>query len=73
MAIRLLLKMRLVDAQWNISKVEKIEAELEKLSASELLEVRFQFTDEFEAPIAQSEREMKLRIRPRVRQPDLQS
>jgi hypothetical protein len=63
-----------------MSKVQRIEAELEKLSASELLEVRnwlenfledrFQFTDEFEAQISQSEREMKAGIRPRIRQPD---
>jgi hypothetical protein len=62
-----------------VSKVQQIEAELEKLSAAELREVRewlddfledqLQFTDEFEAQIAQSESEMKAGIRPRVRKP----
>lgn len=63
-----------------MSKVQRIEAELQKLSASELREVRewldtfledqLEFTDEFEAQIAQSEGERKSGIRPRVRQPN---
>ena len=63
-----------------MSKVQRIEAELQKLSASELREVRewldtfledqLKFTDEFEAQIAQSEGEQKSGIRPRVRQPN---
>jgi hypothetical protein len=63
-----------------MSKVQRIEAELQKLSASELREVRewldtfledqLEFTDEFEAQIAHSEGEQKSGIRPRVRQPN---
>lgn len=63
-----------------MSKVEQIEAELQKLSAKELREVRdwmddlledeLPFTPEFEAKIQQSEREMHAGVRPRVRTPD---
>ena len=51
-----------------MSKVQKIEAELEKLSPAEMLEVRdwlddfledqMQFTDEFEGKVQQAERDM---------------
>lgn len=51
-----------------MSKVEQMKAELQKLTPSELLEIRnwldgmledqLKFTDEFEAQITQSEREM---------------
>jgi hypothetical protein len=60
-----------------MSKVQQIEAELEKLSAAELQEIRdwlddflgdqLQFTDEFEAQIAQSEQQMAAGERPRTR------
>lgn len=63
-----------------MSKVEQIEAELQKLSTKELREVRdwmddlledeLAFTPEFEAQIQQSEREMQARLSPRVRKPD---
>ena len=62
-----------------MSKVAKIEAELETLSQSELCEIRgllddlieenLEFTPEFEAAIQKSEHEMAQGIRPRVRQP----
>ncbi|HIG29282.1 MAG TPA: hypothetical protein EYQ50_16425 [Verrucomicrobiales bacterium] len=62
-----------------MSKVQEIEAELEKLSPSELGQVRdwledfledqLQFTDQFEAQIRQSEQETASGMRPRVRQP----
>jgi hypothetical protein len=62
-----------------MSKVQQIEAELEKLSPKELqavrdwlddfVEDRLEFTPDFEAAIQQSEREMSLGIQPRVRQP----
>jgi hypothetical protein len=64
----------------SVSKIQQIEAELEKLSAAELRQIRewlddfledqLQFTDEFEAQVAQSEKEMKASLRPRVRRPD---
>ena len=63
----------------DVSKVQEIEAELEKLSPSELGQVRdwledfledqLQFTDQFEAQIRQSEQETASGMRPRVRQP----
>jgi hypothetical protein len=63
-----------------VSKVQQIEAELEKLSAAELQQIRqwlddfledqLQFTEEFENQITQSENEMKAGVRPRVRRPD---
>ena len=62
-----------------MSKVAQVEAELEKLSQTELRQVRewlddvieddAEFTPEFEAAIQQSEREMAKEIRPRTRQP----
>jgi hypothetical protein len=62
-----------------MSRVEQIEAELEKLSAAELREVRdwldefvedrLEFTAEFESAIRQSEREMESGLQPRVRKP----
>ncbi|HMC28216.1 MAG TPA: hypothetical protein VKM56_10545 [Verrucomicrobiae bacterium] len=62
-----------------MSKVEQIEAELEKLSPAELREVRewldnfvedkLEFTSEFEGAIRESEAEMKKGLRPRVRKP----
>ena len=62
-----------------MSKVAQIEAELERLSQAELLEVRdllddmieddLKFTPEFESAIQQSEREMAQALRPRTRQP----
>lgn len=57
-----------------MSKVEQMEAELQKLTPSELLEIRnwlddmledqLKFTDEFEGQIRQSERELADGIRP---------
>ena len=51
-----------------MSKVQKIEAELEKLSPAEMLQVRdwlddfledqMQFTNEFEAKVQEAERDM---------------
>ena len=62
-----------------MSKVEQIEAELQKLSPTELRQVRdwlddwlennLEFTPEFEATIQESEREMKAGSRPRIRKP----
>ena len=62
-----------------MSKVEKIEAELQHLSASELQQVRdwldhlvedkLEFTPEFEADIQASEQEMRAGLQPRVRKP----
>jgi hypothetical protein len=62
-----------------MSKVEQIESELAKLSAPELSQVRewledfvedrLEFTTEFESAIRQSEGEMKVGARPRVRKP----
>jgi hypothetical protein len=62
-----------------MSKVEQVESELRKLSATELRQVRdwlddfvedqMEFTPEFEASIRQSESEMKSGARPRVRRP----
>jgi hypothetical protein len=62
-----------------MSKVQQMEAELQKLSPSELLQIRewlddlledqLQFTAEFEAQVRQSEQEMAAGLRPRVRQP----
>lgn len=61
-----------------MSKVEKIEAELEKLSRAELRQVRdwledliedeLEFTEEFESSIRQSEGEVRKGLRPRTRQ-----
>jgi len=62
-----------------MSKVDQIEAEMEKLSPAELKQVRdwlndvaedrLEFTPDFEAAIQQSEREMATGVQPRVRQP----
>jgi len=62
-----------------VSKVEQIEAEMQKLSRAEMRQVRdwlddmiedgLEFTPEFEAAIQESEREMAEDRRPRVRQP----
>jgi hypothetical protein len=62
-----------------MSKVERMEAELQKLTPRELLEIRnwlddfledqLKFTDEFEAQIKRSEQELADGLRPRVRQP----
>jgi hypothetical protein len=61
-----------------MSKVQKIEAELEKLSRAEMLQVRdwlddfledqMQFTDEFEAKIQLAERDMAAGNASRTRQ-----
>jgi hypothetical protein len=61
-----------------MSKVQKIEAELQKLSPAEMVQVRdwldsfledqMQFTDEFEAKIQESERDMAAGKRSRTRQ-----
>ncbi len=60
-----------------MSKVQQLEAELEKLSPAELQQIRdwlddvledqLQFTDEFEGRIKQSEQEMASGTRPRTR------
>lgn len=62
-----------------MSRVREIEVELSSLSKkelkqihtwiSDLLEDELQFTDEFEAVIQQSEREMVADTQPRVRRP----
>lgn len=62
-----------------VSKVEQIEAELQKLSQAELCQIRnwlddlledeLEFTPEFEASIRKSEREMADGASPRVREP----
>ena len=62
-----------------MSKVEQLEAELQTLSPAELkrvsdwlndfIEDRLEFTAEFEAAIQESEREMAVGLRPRVRKP----
>jgi hypothetical protein len=62
-----------------VSKVEQIEAELEKLSRRELCQIRnwlddlledeSEFTPEFESSIQESETEMSKGISPRVREP----
>jgi hypothetical protein len=64
---------------FRMSKVEQIEAELEKLSPAELqrvrdwlddfVEDRLEFTAEFEAAIQNSEKELAAGVRPRVRKP----
>jgi hypothetical protein len=62
-----------------MSKVERLEAELQTLSPAELkrvrdwlndfVEDRLEFTPEFEAAIQDSEREMAAGLRPRMRKP----
>ena len=62
-----------------MSKVERIEAELQGLSPSELkrvrdwldnfVEDRLEFREDFEAAVQESEREMAVGLRPRVRKP----
>ena len=62
-----------------MSKVDQVEAELENFSPAELkqvrdwlddfVEVRLEFTPDFEAAVQQSEREMAAGMQPRVRQP----
>jgi hypothetical protein len=62
-----------------MSKVERLEAELQTLSPAELkrvrdwlndfVEDRMEFAPEFEAAIQESEREMAAGLRPRVRKP----
>ena len=59
-----------------MSKVEQIEAELQSLSPADLkrvrdwldnfVEDRLEFTEDFEAAIQESEREMVTGLRPRV-------
>jgi hypothetical protein len=63
----------------DVSKVEHVEAELRKLSPSELPEVRgwlndfvedgMEFTPEFESVVRESERELKSGVLPRTRKP----
>src|SRR5437868_11956127 len=63
----------------NMSKVEQIEGELQKLSPAELRQVRawlddfvedgLDFTPEFESAIRESEQEMTSGLQPRVRKP----
>lgn len=60
-----------------MSKVQQLEAEMQKLSPVELQQIRdwlddvledqLQFTQDFEAQIQQSEQEMKAGARPRTR------
>jgi hypothetical protein len=62
-----------------VSKVEQIEAQLQRLSPAELKQVRewlddlvedrLEFKEEFEAAIQESEREMAAGLRPRIRKP----
>ena len=62
-----------------MSKVERIEAELQTLTPEELkrvrdwledfVEDRLEFTPEFEGAIRESEREMAAGLRPRIRKP----
>jgi hypothetical protein len=62
-----------------VSKVEQLEVEMQKLSRTELRQIRdwlddmiedsLEFTPEFEAAIQKSEREIAEGVRPRVRQP----
>ena len=62
-----------------MSKVEQIEAELQRLSPAELkrvrdwlddfVEDRLEFREDFEAAVQESEREMAAGLRPRVRKP----
>ena len=62
-----------------MSKVEQIEAELQSLSPAELkrvrdwlndfVEDRLEFSEDFEAAIQESEREMAAGLRPRARKP----
>jgi hypothetical protein len=62
-----------------MSRIDQIEAQLEKLSQAELREIRerlddlieddLEFTPEFEESIRQSEREMSQGLQPRTRQP----
>ncbi len=62
-----------------MSKVERIEAELQTLTPEELkrvrdwleefVEDRLEFAPEFEAAIRESEREMAAGLKPRVRKP----
>jgi hypothetical protein len=63
----------------NVSKVQQIEAEMQKLSPAELQQIRdwlddvledqLTFTDEFGGQVKQSEQEMASGARPRTRQP----
>ncbi|MEI6784172.1 MAG: hypothetical protein WCQ21_25045 [Verrucomicrobiota bacterium] len=62
-----------------MSKVEQIEAELQRLSPADLkrvrdwldnfVEDRLEFREDFEAAVQESEREMAVGLRPRVRKP----
>ena len=62
-----------------MSKVERIEAELQRLSPADLkrvrdwlddfVEDRLEFREDFQAAIQESEREMAAGLRPRVRKP----
>ena len=62
-----------------MSKVERIEAELQNLSPAELKQVRdwldefvedgLEFKEDFEGDIRESERQMRAGLRPRVRKP----
>ena len=59
----------MLDEYFVVSKLEQIEADLQKLSQAELMQIRnwldelledeLEFTPEFEASIQKSEREMK--------------
>ena len=63
-----------------MSKVEQIEAELQRFSPAELKQVRdwlddfvedrLEFREDFEGAIRESEREMAADLRPRVRKPE---
>ena len=62
-----------------MSKVEQIEAELQRLSPAELkrvrdwldvfVEDRLEFKEDFESAIQESERDLAAGLRPRVRKP----
>ena len=62
-----------------MSKVEQIQAELQRLSPADLkrvrdwldnfVEDRLEFREDFEAAVQESEREMAVGLRPRVRKP----
>ena len=62
-----------------MSKVEQIEAELQSLSPADLkrvrdwldnfVEDRLEFREDFEAAVQESERDMAVGLRPRVRKP----
>lgn len=63
----------------SVSKVEQIEAELQKLSVADLRKIRdwlddfvedqLDFNEQFESAIKESEKQMKAGVIPRVRKP----